>query len=168
MAEARFVLVDVAVLVEEHVAARATRCLFAVIDRDRFARLGIVNQHEPAAAEVARARQRHRKRKAHRDRSVDGITAVGQYLRADFRRVRILRRDHAVGAEDGVPKVAITNDRLVAGLSENERQRQQESCNKPGQFQHGRSKLRRLSSLPIRTQRFPPDNPAQGSTALKI
>ena len=96
MAEASLVLVDVAVVVEEHIAAGAQwRCL-AIVDRDRFARIGVVYQHEPAAAEVTGARQGHGEGKTDRYRGVDCVATIGEHLCADFRCVRVLRRHHAV------------------------------------------------------------------------
>ena len=96
MAEASLVLVDVAVVVEEHIADGAQWCRLAIVDRDRFARAGVVDQHEPAAAEVTRARQGDGECETDRYRGVDRVAAIGEHLCADFRCVRVLRRHHAV------------------------------------------------------------------------
>jgi hypothetical protein len=55
-----------------------------------------MDHHEAAAADIAGARISHGKRKADRDRSIDGIAALLENVGADARRESLLRHDHAV------------------------------------------------------------------------
>ena len=82
MTHARLVLVDVSVLVQEHVAGRLPRRLLAIVDRYAFPRVGIVHQHENSTTEVTGSWQRHSERKPHGDGGVYGVAAIRENLRA--------------------------------------------------------------------------------------
>ena len=62
----------------------------------RSASVGQADQHEATAADIARERVRHRQRQSHRDRGIDGIAAVFQYLQAGFGGVAFVGDHHAV------------------------------------------------------------------------
>ena len=71
-----------------------------------------MHQHEPAAAEIAGLRQRHREREADRDRRIDGVAAALQNVEADVRRKRLLARDNAMLGIDRMQPVHVGIDRL--------------------------------------------------------
>ena len=62
--------------VEEHAGACRSRGGFAEID-DAVAAIGAVDQHEPAAADIAAARVNHGERITDRDRRIDRVAAGG-------------------------------------------------------------------------------------------
>jgi hypothetical protein len=108
--------ISIAILVEEHVArGRGWRHL-AIVDARGITGLGIVDEHETTATDIARARQRNCEGEADRDRCVDSVAAVSKHLRTDLRRDIVLRRYHARPAIYRVTQRAIANDRLIGGL----------------------------------------------------
>ncbi len=60
-----------------------------------------MDKHEAAAAEVAGARQGHRKREADRHRRVDRVAAEPQDVEADLRGRCLLGHNHAVLRDNG-------------------------------------------------------------------
>ena len=109
-AVARLLGIGLARLVQEHVAKGVAARLLAIVDRDRLAALGVMDDHEAAAAEVAGARQGHGERERDGRRRVHGVAAVLQHLEADPGRGRLLGRDHAALAVDRVDQIAIAVD----------------------------------------------------------
>ena len=81
--------------IEIHVARRLGRRHLAEIDERRSA-IGEPDQHEAAAAQVAREGMRRRHGEAHRDRRVDGVPALLQDRHADIDGLRFHRDRHAV------------------------------------------------------------------------
>ena len=80
----------VAVRVQVHVAIGRERRLLAVVEE--FGLSVLVNQHEAAAADIARDRIRDRKREADRNRGVHRIAAAAQHVFGSLR---------AIGVADG-------------------------------------------------------------------
>ena len=70
--------------VQVHIARRGERSAFAEVDK-RGAPVRQANQHEAAAADIARARVGHRQRQSHGRRGVDRVAAVLQNLQARLR-----------------------------------------------------------------------------------
>ena len=64
-----------------------------------------MDQHEAAAADVARPRQGHGKREPHGHRRIDGIAPGLQDVAPDLGRHALLRRHHAMGRDDRVKPV---------------------------------------------------------------
>jgi len=85
-----------ALVVEIHVARRRRRRGLAEVDRDVLAGLAVVQDHEAAAADVARVGQRHRQRETDRHGRIDRVAALAQHVHADVRGQRTRRADHAV------------------------------------------------------------------------
>ena len=81
--------------VEIHVARGLGRRHLAEID-ERRAAVGEPDQHEAAAAEIAREGMRRGHGEAHRDRRVDGIAALLQDRHTDIDGLRFHRHRHAV------------------------------------------------------------------------
>ena len=81
--------------VQVHVARGRQRRALAEIDK-RGAAVRQPDQHEAAAAEVARERMGHRQRQSHRYRRVNGVAAVLQNLQPGFGGVPFARNHHAV------------------------------------------------------------------------
>ena len=73
----------------------APRRALAEID-EGGAPVGQADQHEAAAADVAREGMRHRQRESHRDRGIDGVAAGLQNLQPGFGGVAFARDHHAV------------------------------------------------------------------------
>jgi len=59
-----------------------------------------MNDHKAATADIAGARIGHCHGEADRDRGVDGVATLAQYIGADACRDRLLRDDHAVRSGD--------------------------------------------------------------------
>ena len=97
---ARLARIGLAALVEEHVARGRGRRGFAVVDRDGLAARRDVDQHEPAAADVAGLRMGHGKSEADRDRGVDRVAALLQDVHPDAAGELLLRHHHAVTGDD--------------------------------------------------------------------
>ena len=97
---ARLERIGLAVGVEEHVLGRRGRRGLAVVDRDRFLKIRAMDQHEAAAADVARARQGDGEREADRDRRIDGVAAALEHVQPDARRRRLLAHDHPMPGDD--------------------------------------------------------------------
>ena len=97
---ARLERIGLAVGVEEHVLGRRGRRGLAVVDRDRLIKIGAMDQHEAAAADVARARQGDGEREADRDRRIDGVAAALEHVQPDARRRRLLAHDHPMPGDD--------------------------------------------------------------------
>ena len=94
--------------------ARRGRRRLAIIDGDRLAALGEVHEHEAAAAEIARPRQRHGQGEADRHGRIDGVAAALEDRDADARRLRLLGGDHAVRSGDRQEARRIRQDGLAA------------------------------------------------------
>ena len=88
--------VGLAPRVENMSSRRGRRRGFAVVDGDGLVAGGHMHQHEAAAAEVSRTRQRHGEREPDRHGGVDRVAALPQDLDADPGRLRFLRGHHAV------------------------------------------------------------------------
>ena len=86
------------VFVEKHVPTGSGGCGFAKIERPRLS----VDRHdgEPTAADIARRRQRHRKRERRGDGGIDGGAAVAQHGRADAAGERRVGHDDSVRSGD--------------------------------------------------------------------
>ncbi len=80
--------------IEEHAGVRSARCGFAEID-DAVLAIGAVDQHEPAAADIAAARVDHGQRIADRDGRVDRIAAGGENAQPDRAGLMLGGDDHA-------------------------------------------------------------------------
>ncbi len=78
-----------------HIAACLTRSRFAEIEEVRRA-VRLANQHEAAAAQIARDGMRDGERKAHGDSGIDGISALLQNCKTDIGGNGFLRDHHAV------------------------------------------------------------------------
>ncbi len=87
--------------VEEHVARGGLGRNLAIVDRNRLARPGEIDQHESAATQIAGDRVRDRERKADRDCRIDRVAASLQNVNADLRCQMLLARYRAVGGEHG-------------------------------------------------------------------
>ena len=116
MAEPGELVIDIAVFVEIHVASGTDRRHLAVVDRDVRAGRRIVNQHEPAATEIARPRQGHCQRETYRNSGIDGIAAVCENLRADLRGQVVLGSHHAGRPERRMHPVVVADDRGLGDL----------------------------------------------------
>ena len=75
----RLFRIGVALLIEEHVAGRASRGHFTKINRRGVSVFGS-QQHEPTAAQIARLRMRHRQRVANGYSGINGISALFQNI----------------------------------------------------------------------------------------
>jgi hypothetical protein len=71
----RFITVNIAALIQEHVAARRSRRRLAVVDRGDFFRAGERDQHEAAASDIAGLRMGDGKGEADGNSSVHGVSA---------------------------------------------------------------------------------------------
>ena len=96
---------------EEHVRRRRGGCRLAKIDGHGLAGGGETDEHEPAAAEIARLRQRHREGEAHRHGGIHGVAPTLQDRDTDPGRKGILRGHHAVSPEDGEDAGIVRRDR---------------------------------------------------------
>ena len=112
---ARLERIGLAVGVEEHVLGRRRGRGLAVVDRDRLITISAMNQHEPAAADIAGARQGDGERKADRDCRIDGIAASLQDIEPDSRRLRLLSYNHAMSGDDRSRGGERGNDRRRVG-----------------------------------------------------
>ena len=65
-----------------------------------------MDDHEAAAADIARARIGHGHRETGCDRGIDGVAATPQHVGADLRRSSLLRHHHAVFGDNGVNGIA--------------------------------------------------------------
>ena len=83
-------------LVQVHVTTGSGRSHLTEIERDVLAARGVVQHHEPAAAEVSGIGQYHRQRKADRHGCVDGVAAALEHVKADAAGQHVLGGDHAV------------------------------------------------------------------------
>ena len=70
--------------------SKRRRCRGTIVQRDRLTRFGQVNEHKAAAAQVTRPRQCHREGEANRNGGIDGVTAAGENLLANFCCDRVL------------------------------------------------------------------------------
>ena len=95
-AVARFFRIGFAAGVQKHRLGCRSRRRFAIIDGDILAGLAEVDHHETAATDVAGARICDRKRKADRDRRIDGIPASIEDFDADARGAAFLRDHDAI------------------------------------------------------------------------
>jgi hypothetical protein len=95
------VLGQLALGIEIHVARGLGRRHFTEIDEGRPA-IGEPDQHEAAAAKIARKRVCRCHREAHRDRSIDGVAAFLQDGDADVDSLRLHRDGHAVSGVHGL------------------------------------------------------------------
>ncbi len=86
---------DIAMRIKVHIGAGSLGRFLAKIEKGVSA-VGKMNRHEPAAAEIAAARMRHRKRVADRNRRIDGIAALAQNLCAHLGGRVLGGHDHAV------------------------------------------------------------------------
>ena len=95
---------DVARRVEVHVGRGGGGGAFAVVQERRFAAVDVPvrgpDEHEAAAAQVARLRQDDRQREAHGHGGVHGVAACLEDRHACVRGVVVDRHDHRVGTTD--------------------------------------------------------------------
>ena len=83
-------------VVEEHIGRRTEGCALAVVDRVEFVLLGVVDHHEPAAAEARGVGLDGVERELDRDRRIDRVAARVEHVGAGRDRPRVARRDHPV------------------------------------------------------------------------
>ena len=83
-----------------------------------------MDQHEAPAAEVARARQRHREREADGHRRVHGVAASPHHVEPDARSRRLLRHDHRVPGDNRERRRVGADHRLGVGESRRRRERE--------------------------------------------
>ena len=105
---------SVAVVVLEHGLVGRLWGLLAVVDGDDFIAVLVGDQHEAAAADIARTRLGDRQRKACGDGGVHGIAAVGQHLSGHLGGQEVAGSDHAAGADLRMEAFAF-QDRLTVG-----------------------------------------------------
>ena len=99
--------IGLAVGAQKNVACGVTRRGLAIVDRDVLAAIGEMDHHEPAAADVARARISHGHREAGCDRGVDRVAALLQNVGADVGCDLLLCDNHAMfghGRMNGVER----------------------------------------------------------------
>ena len=84
-----------ALCVKIHVSGGFAGCGFTEIEKGGSA-IGLANQHEAAAADIAGRRMRYRQREADRNGSVHGISALLQNGKTHVGRKGLLRHYHAV------------------------------------------------------------------------
>jgi hypothetical protein len=111
---ARLLRIRLALVVEEHVSARRLRSRLAVVDGDGLARLGDVDEHEAAAADIAGPRQGHSECEADCHRRINRVAAALQEIDADAGRLRLLRCHHAVLGDDRQVPRRVRQDGLAA------------------------------------------------------
>ncbi len=113
-AVAGFFPVDIAARIEEHIPACGRWRRFPVVDRGHLLPVRESDEHEAAAADIPGLRMCDSKRKARRNRGIDGVAAgfqnIGTHLRGDF----FLRGDHAMFGDDGL-KPGIEADKSICG-----------------------------------------------------
>ena len=97
------VLGQLALGIEVHVARGLGRRHLTEIDERRTA-IGEPDQHEAAAAEIARKRVCCRHGEAHRDGGIDGVAALLQHRDAYVSRLRFHRDRHAVSGAHGLAR----------------------------------------------------------------
>ena len=124
---ARLERIGFTVGVEEHVLGRRRRRRLAIVDGDRLAEIGAVDQHEAAAADIAGARQGDREREADRHRRIDRIAAEAEHVPADPGGGRLLRDHHAVPCGDRKRGRRASDDRLRVGERHGGRQKKREN-----------------------------------------
>ena len=93
VAEVAALAVDLALLIQEQVAGGGSGRGFPVVDKGLAVFLVEVDQHETAAAEVARPGIAYGEGEPGGDRSIDGVTTFAQDIEPDFRG-QALRPDH--------------------------------------------------------------------------
>jgi hypothetical protein len=104
--------IGIAVLIQKHIARCSERRHFAIVDGDGLARGSVVDQHEPATANIAGARQGDSYGKADRDRSIHGTAAIFKHSRTNFGRHPVLRGHHAEFAVHRVVHLVVAGDGL--------------------------------------------------------
>jgi hypothetical protein len=86
--------------------------------------VGLANDHEAAASDVACAGMRDREREMNRDGRVDGIPAATQDIESDFGRLLLGADDHrAVGHDRAPPARLLSRGRRSAGKTEDGREK---------------------------------------------
>ncbi len=103
---------EVAVGVEKHVARGRCRGGLAVVERGRGA-VGLADDHEAAAADVARDGEDDGEREPGRHRRIDGVAARAQHLDARLRRLDVRRDDHPVARPLRLPGLARMPQRRI-------------------------------------------------------
>ena len=94
-----------ALLVEIHVAESLGRGHLAEVAGDVLAALGVMDDHEAAAADIAGVRQHHRQGEADGHRRIDRIAAAPEDVDADLGRQPVFGGHHPVLAADGIEDV---------------------------------------------------------------
>ena len=132
---ARFERVGLAVGVEKDVLGRRGGGRLAIVDRDGLAEVGAMDQHEAAAAEIAGARQRHRKGEADRDRRVDRVASAPEHVEPDPRGGRLLAHDHAMPGDDRPGGGEVGDDRRRIGERRGRDEQKESEGDKAERFQ---------------------------------
>ena len=96
VAETRLLGIDLAGGIQEHVACGSKRSHLAVVDGDDFLLGRERDEHEAAAAEIARLGMCNRQRKADRHGGIDRIPTLPQNIDTNIGREPLLCRYHAV------------------------------------------------------------------------
>ena len=112
VAEAGAGIVNVTLVIKEHVTVCPCRCHFAVIQRNHTVLCFEVDHHETTATQVTRLRMGYGQRKTGCHSGVNGIAARTQDLKPGFAGVIFLADHHAVFGKRGVKLGIIYNDRV--------------------------------------------------------
>src|SRR5260370_4890242 len=92
---------ELAVFSDVHIAGGLTWSHFAIIEEGGFA-VGQANQHESAAADVARGRLDHGKRESHSHRRIHRVTAALKDFDSRLRAKFLISCDHAMAGANSL------------------------------------------------------------------